>query len=83
MSKKQQPHRDEKCQLKANNGFSMNDEDTLTPRVKLLLAQKTTLNTSTAKKLPLYTLAAELKVKTKQYIQRPKIPDLGKKMRLG
>ena len=29
-SKRQQPHRDEKCQLKATHGSSMNDEETLT-----------------------------------------------------
>ena len=38
--KRQQPHRDEKCQLQANHGSSVNDEKTLTPQGKLQLAPK-------------------------------------------
>ena len=37
MLKRQQPHQDEQCQLKATHGSSMNDEVTLTPQGKLYL----------------------------------------------
>ena len=38
MSERQQPHQDEKCQLKATHGSSMNEEETLTPHDMLQLA---------------------------------------------
>ena len=40
MSKRQQSHWDEKCQLKVNHGSSMNDKKTLTPQGMLQLAPK-------------------------------------------
>ena len=40
MSKRQQPHWDEKCQLKATYGSSVIDEKTLTPQGRLHLAPK-------------------------------------------
>ena len=49
----EQPHQDEKCQLKATHGSSMNDEETLTPQVRLQVAPL--LYTGTAKELTQYT----------------------------
>ena len=40
MSKRQQHYWDEKCQLKATHGSSLNDEGTFTPLGRLQLAQK-------------------------------------------
>ena len=57
MWKRQQPHWDEKCQLKAIHGSSMIDEETLTPQGRLKLAPKTTLYIGTAKRLPQNTPA--------------------------
>ena len=40
MSKRQQPIRNDKCQLKAIHGYSMNEEEIFTPKGMLQLAQK-------------------------------------------
>ena len=39
-TKRQQPHRDEKCQLKATHGSSKNQEEILVPKGLLQLAHK-------------------------------------------
>lgn len=39
MSKRQEPHRDEKWQLKAIHLSSMNGEENFTPQIRLHLAQ--------------------------------------------
>ena len=65
MSKRQQPHRDKKCQRNATYGSSVDDEVTLTTQHKLHVPPKITLYAARSKQLSIKLQQHKGKLKAK------------------